>query len=103
MYSIKLKLESVHKKTLSLYIRFLTKVCCSLETQYKIIHFPTNFKTLTFLKSPHVFKKSKEHFFIKKYKTCFYIKANIKNFKYLMLNKPHTIKVVVKLKKEKIA
>jgi len=52
-------------------------------TNVKIINLPTNIKKLTLIRSPHINKKSKEQFEIRKYKlmwTFFIKKKLIKSF-----------------------
>ena len=68
MDKIKIKIESVNNKILKLYVRFLLKLLSSVNTAAKTINLPTLKKRVTFLKSPHVFKKAKEHFKIRKLK-----------------------------------
>jgi ribosomal protein S10 len=67
-----LVITSVNKKLLSFYINFICKVLKSSNIAFKYFCFPLINKRLTILKSPHVNKKAKESFEIKKYKISFF-------------------------------
>jgi len=59
-----------------------------------MIRLPLKKKKITLLKSPHVYKKAKEHFEICCFKTTFLIKMSdiqIPCVKYLVFNKPKTL------------
>ncbi|MBL4623632.1 MAG: hypothetical protein JKY42_00565 [Flavobacteriales bacterium] len=96
MYQIILSSNS--KKSLVLYILFLKLLFKKLKLNFSVFNLPSTKKRLTLLKSPHVYKKSKEHFEIKNFKVLFSFNSfiEINTLKYLMLNKPHS--VVLKLK-----
>lgn len=103
MNIIQANLESVNKKIISLYIQFLLKFFLAFKIKHKICFLPKKTKRLTFLKSPHVFKKTKEHFILHKYKAVFYLKLKCSQIKYFILNKPNSVKVKLSFHKRKIA
>ena len=88
----KLRLESTNKKCLTLYVKYLVNIFYFNKIKFKLF-FLKKKKTLTFLKSPHVFKKAKEHFEITKHiaNLSFHSSNNITKF--LLINKPSTIKI----------
>lgn len=96
MYQI--KLSSYSQKTLNLYIEFLKLNFKKVNIKFSKFDLPKTKKKITLLKSPHVYKKSKEHFEIKKFKTVFVFKdfVNITTLKHLVLNKPHSIILTLK-------
>lgn len=99
--SVKIILLSSSKITLNLYIKFLTTVLNKFikdKIIFNIFSFPIRIKKVTLLKSPHVFKKSKEHFEIRKYKTVVFIKSSIDSdiLKYFLINKPKCVSLTIK-------
>lgn len=88
----KLRLESTNKKCLTLYIKYLINIFFFNKIQFKHF-FLKKSKKITFLKSPHVFKKAKEHFELIKHIAVFYFKSNNNITKLLLINKPSTIKI----------
>lgn len=89
---MQLKLITTNKKLLIVYILFLKKfyqkkIC-------KIIYLPTTKSCLTLLKSPHVHKKAKEQFLIKKYKAIIFLDASILNFN-IVQNVPPMIQATI--------
>ena len=88
----KLRLESTNKKCLSLYIKYLINIFFFNKIKFKLF-FLKKKKKITFLKSPHVFKKAKEHFEFIKHIAVFYFNSNNNITKILLKNKPSTIKV----------
>lgn len=95
MTKIKIKLESVNSKILSLYTKFLLKVLLLGGVKTKIIYLPKKIKRLTFLKSPHVFKKAKEHFQLIKSSAFLVCVVNLQSMKPFLLNRPNTIKIKI--------
>jgi|APCry1669193128_1035447.scaffolds.fasta_scaffold00283_2 ribosomal protein S10 len=90
----KIKIESVYRKSLNLYTKFLITILKHHKIKYKQIYLPNKIKTFTLLKSPHVFKKAKEHFGIIKYKSFFKIflkKDELNNF--ILKYKVKTLKI----------
>jgi ribosomal protein S10 len=94
----KIIINSSSKKSLNLYCYFLNFLFKKLNTKKSFFNFPTTKKRITLLKSPHVYKKSKEQFEIKTYSSIIIVKCKIeiKTLKYLLLNKPKS--VILKLK-----
>ena len=101
---VQINLESTNKKCFFLYAFFLKKMLKKLKISTSSIYLPTRTKNIVLLKSPHVYKKSKEHFIFKKYQLLikFFIK-DINIIKSILLNKPNTIKIKVLVNKGKIA
>jgi len=95
MKKIKIKLESLNSKILSLYIKFLLKVLVLGNVKTQIAYLPNVTKRITFLKSPHVFKKAKEHFQLTKNSVSLALHANLQDLKPFLLNRPNTIKIKI--------
>ena len=93
MKKIQLKFESVSTKVLNLYIRLILKWLSLKKIVTTVVYLPKVIKRISFLKSPHVFKKSKEHFELKKKKVLLTFYYDLFNFKVLLLNRPNTVKV----------
>lgn len=94
----KLELKTLNKPILSIYTIFLKGLFLKLKINFKKIAFPISKKKFTLLKSPHVYKKAREQFELVKYKEVIYIYSNCSNFllKFLILNKPTEVKIVIK-------
>jgi ribosomal protein S10 len=92
-----LKIRSIDQNSLMIYKNFLEDVLFKLVIRYKVSNIPTTKKRITLLKSPHVNKKSREQFQHTRYKVFFKIKnsLDIRAIKYMILNKPKTVKVVL--------
>jgi ribosomal protein S10 len=92
-----LKIRSVDQNSLIIYKNFLEDVLFKLVIKYKVSNIPTTKKRITLLKSPHVNKKSREQFQRTRYKVFFKIKSSldIRAIKYIISNKPKTVKVVL--------
>lgn len=101
MDKIKIKIESVNNKILKLYVRFLLKLLSSVNTAAKTINLPTLKKRVTFLKSPHVFKKAKEHFELRKNSVVLFCNSNLQNLKLFLINRPNTIKIKISYQKRR--
>jgi ribosomal protein S10 len=95
MKKIKIKLESADSKILSLYTKFLLKILVLANVDTQIIYLPQKIKRLTFLKSPHVFKKAKEHFQLTKSSVVLLCSVNIESLKPFLLNRPNTVKIKI--------
>lgn len=96
-------IESVDRRCLNLYLRFVLKIFLKQNVKYSIFFLPLLIKRITFLKSPHVFKKAKEHFELRKQRVIltFYSKSVIPtNF---FFNKPSLLKTKIMMFTEKIA
>jgi ribosomal protein S10 len=99
MKKIQLKIESLDNKVLALYIKFLIKVLCICQITPKVFYLPHIIKRFTFLKSPHVFKKSKEHFDIKKHRVIIIFSFNLQKLKLFLINRPSAVKIKIIYKK----
>lgn len=89
----KFLLKSSSKKSLDLYLQFLKLLFGKLGFAYSLFYFPITKKRITLLKSPHVYKKFKEHFEIRNYKAIFSFSSflNLKVLKYFFINKPKSV------------
>ena len=79
-----------------LYTNYIKKILEKAKIQYKFFNLPIKNKKITLLKSPHVNKKAREQFEIKKYKSLIQIKEAKMDenlFKLILLNKPKYIKL----------
>jgi len=94
-----IKIESVNKKCLALYFKYLKKLFNLKQIKYTFFNLPIYKKKFLFLKSPHVNKKSKEHFFLFKYKLLCVFYDNHTDYKSIFYYKPTTLKL--KIIKEK--
>lgn len=92
---IKIKIKSLDQESILLYKRFISEIISKLNLSFTISNMPCKKRRVTLLKSPHVNKKAREQFQITSYKTSFEIKSvvDIKILKYIILNKPKTVKV----------
>ncbi len=82
---------STSKNILNLYKQFLILNFKQLFFKYLLIAAPTKKKFKTFLKSPHVNKKSKENYNLAIYKFKIFINLNLKYLKILRFNVPKNI------------
>lgn len=73
MIKIRFILKSSNLKLLSLYVVYLSLVLKKLKIKYTSRFNPTTQKRITLLKSPHVYKRHKEQFLIKKHSVSFYL------------------------------
>jgi ribosomal protein S10 len=89
----KITLSSSSKKSLNLYIKFLSIIFKSLNIDLMIFNLPTTKKRIALLKSPHVYKKAKEHFEIQNFRIALSFNSSIKTetLKYLLFNKPKSV------------
>ena len=99
MKKIQLKIESLSKKTLVFYIKFILKLFYIYQIKPKVNYLPCISKRFTFLKSPHVFKKAKEHFAIKKHRVILTCNLKIQNLKQILINRPNTVKIKITCEK----
>ena len=88
-----INLSSSSKKSITIYLKFLTFLFQKVQIQSTIVHLPCKSRDIALLKSPHVNKKAKEHFGIKNYKTmvCFNTVPDKHLLKYLVMNKPKSV------------
>lgn len=93
-----IELKTVNKPILIIYTTFLKTLFLKLKLNFKIICMPTLKKRFTLLRSPHVYKKTREQFELTRYKQTINIYSNLNLIflKYLVLNKPTDIKLVIK-------
>jgi ribosomal protein S10 len=91
--------SSTSKNLLNLYKKFLILNFKQIFLKYLIINTPTKKKFKTFLKSPHVNKRSKENFNLVIYKFKLHTAFNLQYLKILRFNVPKNIhlKIIYKL------
>lgn len=97
---IQLKIKSLDQQSLKLYLIKIHKILKSIGIQYNTFNLPSKRKRITLLKSPHVNKKAREQFEIKKHSVMIQIlsQKTFKNkiLKFLSLNKPKTVTISIK-------
>jgi len=94
-----LKIHSVNKKALTVYLLSLQTFLKKLNVSYTFFHLPIRKKRITLLKSPHVNKSAREQFEIKNYKsiiTFSNLPKSTQVLKLLTLNKPKIIVLSLK-------
>jgi len=93
-----IKIKSLHKDSVKLYINFLQKMLRKIKVNFSIIALPEKKNRVTLLKSPHVNKSAREQFEIRYYRTLLKIKSDIdhKTLELLLINKPKSVTVSVK-------
>ena len=93
-----IKIKSLHRDSLNLYINFLIKTLQSIKINFSICNLPKKKNRITLLKSPHVNKSAREQFEIKYYSTVIQLNDNInqKILETLLVNKPKSVSVSVK-------
>ena len=96
---VKFELKTLEKSILIIYNRFLQNLFAKLKIKVKFFSLPKITKKFTLLKSPHVYKKSREQFQFNSYKQILTITSGCTPsfLKYLILNKPAEIKLTIKL------
>ncbi len=92
---IRIKIRSLDQESILLYKKFISQIISKLNFVFTTSNMPNKKKRVTLLKSPHVNKKAREQFQITSYKTSFEIRdaLSIGVLKYIVLNKPKTVKV----------
>lgn len=97
---INIQIKSSQKQVFKIYNSFIKKIFNKLKINYSFFCFPNIKKKFTLLRSPHVYKKSREQFQFLTFKCIFKIFYNFKivYLKYLMLNKPSEIKLSISVK-----
>lgn len=91
-------LKSPCVRTLKSYCEYLKTNFYLCNLSFSIVFLPTKRKLITLLKSPHVFKKSKEQFNYLKYKCLIDIKKNddISVYNKIFINRPKTVSIYFK-------
>lgn len=91
-------LTSTSRSSLNVYTRYLKLIFLRWKIKNSIISLPTRIKRIHLLKSPHVFKKAKEHFEIRTHRktVTFESSAEIEKLKFLLSNKPKSIQLIFK-------
>ena len=94
----KIKIKSLHKESIKLYINFLDTILKKIRVQFSIINLPKKKNRIPLLKSPHVNKSAREQFEIRYYSTLLKIKSDIdhKTLELLLINKPKSVSIDVK-------
>lgn len=89
----KLFIKSSSKKSLDLYTFFLKTLFKKTKVSHSIFNLPYKIKRCTLLKSPHVYKKAKEHFELRTYSAIvsFFTLPKADSIRFLLSNKPKSI------------
>lgn len=89
----KLFIKSSSKKSLDLYTFFLKTLFKKTKVSHSIFYLPCKIKKCTLLKSPHVYKKAKEHFELRTYSVIvsFLTLPKVNSIRFLLSNKPKSI------------
>jgi len=101
MKTVTLKLKSLDKITLNIYLLFIKKILLNISTKINSIYrLPITKRKITVLKSPHVHKKAMEQFELKIFSSVlsfdmFYVKLLLP---YIYTNKPKNLKVSINYK-----
>lgn len=91
---IKIVVLSTNLFSIKVYVNFIYKVLQVYTKTTSISVFPTKKTVVTLLKSPHVYKKSKEQYQLKKYRVVVLSSVCVYNknlFKFFLLNKPKSV------------
>lgn len=96
MITVNLKIKSLDKVTINLYIHFVIKMLSKFFCKVNYITtIPVKIKRLTLLKSPHVHKKAMEQFEMRIFSKL--VSFNIKNINnilpFIYINKPKNLKI----------
>lgn len=91
-------LKSLDAKSIYLYKNFIVALLSTINIKYRVFHFPIKKKTVTLLKSPHVYKSAREQFEIRYYKMIVFIPKLSNSFvlNNLLINKPKNIQLRIK-------
>ena len=97
MYMIKLRIRSLSKESLSLFKSLVAKTLESANISYTTFDLPAIKKRVTLLKSPHVNKTAREQFQLTSHRSLITLKIplNLEIIKFLIVNKPKTVKVIL--------
>lgn len=88
-----LKIATANTQSLA----FVDKFFYDNSVDFKKVYLPTKLKRFVLLKSPHVNKKAKEHFQIKKYKRLYQVNfPSEKIMKDFLLASPNDLSIVIK-------
>ena len=94
---IKLQIRSLSQESILVYKQFVISTLKKLRVSLTFSSMPKKLKRITLLKSPHVNKKAREQFQVTSYKAFFSLESsvNLEILKYIMMNKPKTVKVTI--------
>jgi len=80
--------------SIDLYSVFLKTLLIKAKVSYSFSHLPKTIKRYTLLKSPHVYKKAKEHFELRTYTaTLNFSTLSSSLIKLILSNKPKSINI----------
>lgn len=87
-YTLHLKCSKLY--LLEIYIKFFEKLSKNLKFNLKIQMLPKTISKLALYKSPHVYKKAKDHYEIRHYQAvlCIDNLTNLNIIKKILVNKP---------------
>jgi|TARA_B110001469_G_scaffold127390_1_gene148082 small subunit ribosomal protein S10 len=87
-----LKISTSNFASLIVVKKLLSTFCASI----KVVILPKKKKRFTLIRSPHVNKKSKEHFQILKYQRLFYVTLTEETLRKFLVGIPNDLEVSVK-------
>lgn len=88
MYQVQLKLKSFDPFYINQVVLLLNDVCKTFSQNiidYKEVFIPSKTKKITVIRSPHIYKKSRDQFQIKKYKRSLIISFSDYNVLHVFL------------------
>ena len=91
---LKIIVLSTNLFSLQVFVNFVCKILQIYTEKVSMSILPAKKTSITLLKSPHVYKKSKEQYLLKKYRVVILGPASSFNknvLKFLLLNKPKSI------------
>jgi ribosomal protein S10 len=88
---------SVNAESINIYRSFLSSICTKLNIEHSVVTMPNKIKRIALLKSPHVHKKAFEHFQCTTYKSLICLKSPVtfSQLKFLVTNKPKTVRIQI--------
>ena len=91
-------LTSTSQKSLNVYVRYLQIFLKKLSLKNSTVSLPVTRRRISLLKSPHVYKKAKEHFEVRTYRknVTFESFNKIEKLILVLANKPKSICVKIK-------
>lgn len=91
-------INSFSRAIIHLYSDFISSLLNNTGANYSFYCLPTKKKKITLLKSPHVYKKSKEQFEKRNFKCIFFVSNNLNSnlLNYILINKPKSVSISLK-------
>jgi ribosomal protein S10 len=95
--SIVIRIKSASNQDLTNYNFFICKLIEYVGIQYRIVNMPKRRRRVTLLRSPHVYKKSKEQFEFRLHTTSIFLKGNLDliKLKTILYNPPKSVLISI--------